>query len=70
MVDSYFHEIYSIFDGLRYSLNKNAKVMIDIGDSIFADVHIPTDKILIDILTGMDGYCFRKSYFKKAEIKE
>jgi len=60
MVDSYFHEMYSVFDGLRYSLNQDAKVMVDIGDSIFADVHIPTDKILSEILSDMGGYQLRE----------
>lgn len=71
MVDSYFHEMYSVFDGLRYLLNPNAKIMVDIGDSIFADVHIPTDKILSEILSDMGGYqlqekvTLRKRRFKK-----
>lgn len=50
MALSYFKEIDSVFNNIAIHLRKNSKVIIDIGDSIFANVHIPTDIILIDIL--------------------
>lgn len=55
MVRSYFEEMYTVFSKLRKHLATDAMVLIDIGDSIFADVHIPTDEILIEILQGL-GY--------------
>lgn len=51
----YFKEMYSIFKDCRKHLISNAKVLIDIGDSIFGGVHIQTDKILIEILNYL-GY--------------
>ncbi|MCK9555027.1 site-specific DNA-methyltransferase [bacterium] len=62
MVDSYFHEMYSVFDGMRYLLKKDSRVMVDIGDSIFAGVHIPTDKILAEILSDMGGYKLKEKF--------
>lgn len=65
MVDSYFNEMFSVFDGLRKHLTKDAKVLIDIGDSIFADVHIKTDEILIDMMRGLGYELFEKLTLRK-----
>ncbi len=55
MTVNYFEEMFLIFKGLRSSLQKDTMLFIDIGDSIFAGVHIQTDEILIEILTKL-GY--------------
>lgn len=55
MVKSYFEEMHVVFSKLREHLTSQAKIMIDIGDSIFANIHIKTDDILIEILTTL-GY--------------
>lgn len=55
MAVCYFSEMLQVFSALRPKLLPNAKLLIDLGDSIFCNVHIPTDKILIEIL-GQIGY--------------
>jgi tRNA G10 N-methylase Trm11 len=50
MVNNYFSEMLTVFKELTVLLSSNAKVFIDIGDSIFCGIHIPTDDILIEIL--------------------
>lgn len=55
MAMCYFNEMLQIFSSLRPKLNPHAKLLIDLGDSIFCGVHIPTDKILIEILERI-GY--------------
>ncbi len=55
MAVCYFNEMFQVFSGLQTKLIDGAKVLIDLGDSIFCNVHIPTDKILIEILEGI-GY--------------
>ncbi|MBI3815597.1 MAG: hypothetical protein HY279_14165 [Nitrospinae bacterium] len=55
MAKSYFEEMYVIFSKLREHLTNRSKILIDIGDSIFANVHIKTDDILIEVLTSL-GY--------------
>jgi DNA modification methylase len=55
MVKSYFEEMYAVFSKLREHLPNRAQVLIDIGDSIFANVHIKTDDILVEILAVL-GY--------------
>lgn len=57
MVRSYFEEMDSIFSKLSKHLRYGSKILIDIGDSIYANVHVPTDDILIELLKGL-GYDF------------
>jgi len=60
MAQSYFKEMYTIFNDAKPLLDQNAKVLIDIGDSIFSGVHINTDDILIELMQGL-GYEFVES---------
>lgn len=46
MVRSYFSEITNVFQAIRLHLNSNATVAIDIGDSVYANVHVPSDQLL------------------------
>lgn len=54
MAKSYFEEMYRIFNDCKQHLSSNAKVLIDIGDSIFCGVHINTDEILKELLTELN----------------
>jgi len=55
MVKCYFYEMFQVFNNIKPHLQANAKILVDLGDSIFCGVHIQTDKILIDILREI-GY--------------
>lgn len=55
MVHYYFIDMVRIFKGLTKHLTEGAVVAIDIGDSIYSNVHVPTDVILKELLTGI-GY--------------
>lgn len=73
MAKSYFEEMYHVFDDVKVHLKKGAKILIDIGDSIFCGVHISTDEILIEILTGLgfklvDNKILRKRRSRNKEI--
>ena len=57
MARNYFEEMDDVFSKLRIHLANQAKILIDIGDSIFAGVHVPTDEILTEILQK-SGYSF------------
>lgn len=59
MVQNYFEEMFQVFEGLRKHLENDSNIFIDIGDSIFAGVHIKTDKILIEILNSL-GYAIKE----------
>lgn len=57
MAKCYFSEMHELFSGLKRHLNPDAKLFIDLGDSIFGGVHIPTDLILNEVLEAI-GYNF------------
>jgi len=46
MISSYFGEVTEIFEGIVLHLAPGAKVIIDIGDSCYAGVHVPVDDLL------------------------
>ena len=46
MIASYFSEITDIFRAIRRHLTSDATVAIDIGDSCYAGIHVPVDKLL------------------------
>ncbi|MFH1178236.1 MAG: DNA methyltransferase [bacterium] len=60
MVHDYFADMETIFFGLKKQLNKDATLAIDLGDSIYAGVHVKTDEILISVLEKI-GYRFIKN---------
>lgn len=73
MAKSYFEEMYQIFSDCKSHLENEAKLLIDIGDSIFCGVHIKTDEILIELLTELgykiiDNKILRKRRSKNKEI--
>ena len=73
MASSYFKEMYQVFHGLEKLLDDNCQILMDIGDSIFAGVHIKTDKILVEILQGLgykliDNKVLRKRRSKNQQI--
>lgn len=59
MVSGYFAEMQTIFRAIRNHLASRATVAIDIGDSSYGNVHVPTDGILTAILSGM-GFALRR----------
>ena len=46
LVASYFSEITNAFQSIRPHLVREATIAIDIGDSCYAGVHVPVDKLL------------------------
>lgn len=55
MARCYFKEMYEVFQGLSKNLKEGADILVDLGDSIFSDVHIKTDLILLEIIEPL-GY--------------
>lgn len=49
IVKKYFDDLYQIMKNVFYSLNENGIFVLVIGDSLIADVYIPTDLILAKI---------------------
>lgn len=65
MALNYFEEMFQIFSSLKIHLNDKAKILIDIGDSIFSNVHIATDDILVEVLAKLDYHLIEKKLLRK-----
>lgn len=50
MVASYFADMNAVFGGIKQHLRDGAIVAVDIGDSLYSNIHVPTDKLLAEIL--------------------
>ncbi len=55
MARCYFNEMLQLFNGLIDKLKDDSYILIDLGDSIFSNVHIKTDIILAEVLKDI-GY--------------
>lgn len=55
MVHYYFIDMLKVFRGIKKHLNKSSVIAIDIGDSVYSNVHVPTDLILEELLVN-EGY--------------
>ena len=60
MVTDYFQDIHRIFNNIKKHLNNDATLAIDIGDSLYSGVHVPTDELFVDVLQDI-GYDFQES---------
>ncbi len=59
MVGGYFADMKAVFGGIRKHLRDGAIVAVDIGDSQYSSVHVPTDKLLAEILQTQ-GYALER----------
>jgi DNA modification methylase len=55
MVGGYFHDMAAVFASLGECLRPGGRLCIDIGDSIYNRVHVPTDDLLVEVAESM-GY--------------
>jgi DNA modification methylase len=49
MVRHYFSDMFEVLKNIHKSLIPGAKCLMDIGDSKFYGVHVPTDKLLVEV---------------------
>lgn len=59
MAATYFSDMDAVFRGLRRHVRPGGSVMIDIGDSAYAGVHVPTHTLLTDLLLAQ-GFSFER----------
>lgn len=55
MVGGYFHDMAAVFSSLGECLRPGGRMCIDIGDSIYNKVHVPTDDLLVEVAESL-GY--------------
>lgn len=79
LVRTYFSDMFDVFSSVWKSLEAGGRFIVDIGDSKFYGVHVPTDVLLIDVAReagfGVDGieqlarrYSRDKSPLQQVEI--
>nr|MBA3442010.1 hypothetical protein [Pyrinomonadaceae bacterium] len=59
MAATYFADMNAVFKGLKRHMTRDGSLMIDIGDSAYAGVHVPTHKLLTELLTAQ-GFSFER----------
>ncbi len=49
MVSSYLSGMSKVFAGLAHHMKSGAPVFLDIGDSAYGGIHVPTDRLLVEV---------------------
>ena len=62
MISNYFADIHDIFLSIKTHLNDGAMLAIDIGDSQFGGVYVPTDELLKSVMEDI-GYNFIEDHY-------
>ena len=52
MVSSYLNGMSQVFTGLAHHMKAGGPVFLDIGDSSYGGVHVPTDRLLAEVASG------------------
>lgn len=65
MVASYFAEMKLVFAAVKKHMADHGILMLDIGDSAYGDVHVATDRLLAEILLGLEFGLRREVVLRK-----
>lgn len=65
MVGGYFHDMAAVFSSLGECLRPGGRLCIDIGDSIYNRVHVPTDDLLVEVAESMGYKTVERVYLRK-----
>jgi DNA modification methylase len=70
MVQHYFSDMYEVISNLYSVVRGGGVVILDIGDSKFYGVHVPTDQLLIDIALKIGFYLEERNILAKRYSKD
>lgn len=65
MVGGYFHDMAGVFASLGECLRPSGRLCIDIGDSIYNRVHVPTDNLLVEVAESMGFKTLERVHLRK-----
>lgn len=65
MVGGYFHDMAVVLSSLGECLRPGGRLCIDIGDSIYNRVHVPTDDLLIELAESMGYQTVERVHLRK-----
>lgn len=69
MVGGYFHDMAGVFASLGECLRPGGRLCIDIGDSIYNRVHVPTDDLLVEVAENMGFRTVERVHLRKRVSK-
>lgn len=69
MVAGYFHDMEKVIERLSHAIKDNGYFIMDIGDSQFAGIHIPTHEILIKICESYGFSLYQEEILRKRHSK-
>lgn len=69
MVGGYFRGMHVALAALTACLRKKGRLCIDIGDSIYAGVHVPTDDLLVEVAEGLGLRTVERVHLRKRTSK-
>ena len=65
MVGGYFHDMAVVFSSLGECLRPGGRLCIDIGDSIYNRVHVPTDDLLVEVAESLGFQTIERVHLRK-----
>ncbi len=65
MVGGYFHDMAGMFSSLGECLRPSGRLCIDIGDSIYNRVHVPTDDLLVEVAESLGFRIVQRIHLRK-----
>lgn len=65
MMSAYFYEMKIVLEGLQHHTKSDGVVCIDIGDSVYANIYIPTHKILTEIAKDLGFFLYEETLLRK-----
>jgi hypothetical protein len=60
MVSGYFHDMHRVFRGLWAQTIPGAVLCVDIGDSRYAGINVPTQDLLVDVAADVGFECIER----------
>lgn len=69
MVAGYFYDMSKVIERLSHAIKNNGYFIMDIGDSQFAGVHIPTHEILVKICESHGFKLYQEEILRKRRSK-
>jgi DNA modification methylase len=65
MVGGYFRDMASVLSSLGACIRTGGRLCIDIGDSIYAGVHVPTDDLLVEVAESLGFRTLERIHLRK-----
>jgi DNA modification methylase len=69
MVGGYFRDMKVVLDAASRCLNNKGRLCIDIGDSIYAGIHVPTDDLLVEVADSLGLNTVERIHLRKRTSK-